>query len=97
LHIPLHRTLSAILQKLVLLPWDNFERGFLSALLPRGNHERDKFTKDEVLCSAISVSWFIELLPIRGLISFLIQLSHTFMLNALGDSFRFIHEFLAAI
>jgi len=70
LHIPLHRTLSAILQKLVLLPWDDFERGFLSALLPRGNHERDKFTKDEVLCSAISVSWFIELLPIRGLISY---------------------------
>ncbi|KAG0560005.1 hypothetical protein KC19_10G146700 [Ceratodon purpureus] len=49
LHIPLHRTLSAILQKLVLLPWDNHERGFLSALLPQGKLERDIFTKDEVL------------------------------------------------
>ena len=32
LHIPLHRTLSAILVKLVLLPWDQGKDGFLSGL-----------------------------------------------------------------
>ena len=46
LHIPLHRTFSAILQKLVLLPWDNEERGFLSGLRGEGDF---KFTEDEVL------------------------------------------------
>ena len=32
LHIPLHRTLSAILAKLVLLPWNEEKEGFLSKL-----------------------------------------------------------------
>lgn len=32
LHIPLHRTLSAILAKLVLLPWQDSNLGFLSSL-----------------------------------------------------------------
>lgn len=32
LHIPLHRTLSAILAKLVLLPWKDTKDGFLSSL-----------------------------------------------------------------
>jgi E3 ubiquitin-protein ligase UBR1/E3 ubiquitin-protein ligase UBR3 len=32
LHIPLHRTLGAILQKLILFPWDGFEYGFFSVL-----------------------------------------------------------------
>lgn len=32
LHIPLHRTLSAILAKLVLLPWKDAKNGFLSSL-----------------------------------------------------------------
>lgn len=41
LHIPLHRTLSAILQKLVLLSWDGVKGGFISVL------DFD-YTKDEV-------------------------------------------------
>uniref|UniRef100_A0A7I4BEK2 E3 ubiquitin-protein ligase n=1 Tax=Physcomitrium patens TaxID=3218 RepID=A0A7I4BEK2_PHYPA len=49
IHIPLHRTLSAILQKIVLLPWSDHDRGFLSVLLPLDCYERDKLTKDEVL------------------------------------------------
>lgn len=32
LHIPLHRTLSAILAKLALLPWKDTKSGFLSSL-----------------------------------------------------------------
>lgn len=48
IHIPLHRTLSAILQKIVLLPWSDHDRGFLSVLLPLDCYERDKLTKDEV-------------------------------------------------
>ncbi|KAG0562955.1 hypothetical protein KC19_9G186000 [Ceratodon purpureus] len=32
LHIPLHRTLSAVLAKLVLLPWKDAKDGFLSSL-----------------------------------------------------------------
>jgi E3 ubiquitin-protein ligase UBR1/E3 ubiquitin-protein ligase UBR3 len=56
LHIPLHRTFSAILQKLVLLPWDNAERGFLSGLKDEDDF---KFTEDEVLLpNAIYMSWF---------------------------------------
>lgn len=47
LHIPLHRAFSAILQKLVLLPWDNEERGFLSGLKDEDDF---KFTEDEILC-----------------------------------------------
>ncbi|XP_024384261.1 E3 ubiquitin-protein ligase PRT6 isoform X2 [Physcomitrium patens] len=46
LHIPLHRALSAILQKLVLLPWGNYERGFLTALKEKGAFN---FSEDEVL------------------------------------------------
>ena len=41
LHIPLHRTLSVILQKLVLLSWDGVKGGFISVL------DFD-YTKDEV-------------------------------------------------
>jgi len=88
LHIPLHRTLSAILQKLVLLPWDNHERGFLSAFLPQDNHDIDKFTEDEVPCCAISVSSFINMLLVQTSTSFLLHLSYSFKLNALGDAFR---------
>uniref|UniRef100_A0A7I4B0B8 E3 ubiquitin-protein ligase n=1 Tax=Physcomitrium patens TaxID=3218 RepID=A0A7I4B0B8_PHYPA len=46
LHIPLHRALSAILQKLVLISWGNYERGFLTALKEEGVFN---FTEDEVL------------------------------------------------
>ena len=57
LHIPLHRAFSAILQKLVLLPWDNEERGFLSGLKDEDDF---KFTEDEVLLhNASYVSWFV--------------------------------------
>jgi hypothetical protein len=41
-HIPLHRALSAILAKLVLLPWEDEKEGFLSML------EMD-FSENEVL------------------------------------------------
>ena len=41
LHIPLHRTLSVILQKLVLLSWDGVKGGYISVL------DFD-YTKDEV-------------------------------------------------
>lgn len=32
LHVPLHRTLSAVLAKLVLFPWKDVNDGFLSSL-----------------------------------------------------------------
>lgn len=50
LHIPLHRTLSAILQKLILFPWDGFECGFFSVL------DFD-YTKEEVCLQ--SYLWFL--------------------------------------
>ncbi|KAG0566256.1 hypothetical protein KC19_7G050000 [Ceratodon purpureus] len=46
LHIPLHRAFGAILQKLVLLPWDNEERGFLSGLQKEDDF---KYSEDEIL------------------------------------------------
>lgn len=57
LHIPLHRAFGAILQKLVLLPWDNEERGFLSGLQKEDDF---KYSEDEVPHNAIFVSWFFE-------------------------------------
>lgn len=74
----------------MLLPWDNHERGFLSALLPLDNLDGDKFSEDEVLHCAMSASWFINLLLTQVSTSFLMHLSYIFKLNALGDAFGLI-------
>jgi len=54
LHIPLHRTLSAILAKLVLLPWKDAKDGFLSSL-------NFGYSEKEVRCICFVAIWSLYL------------------------------------